>query len=484
MEKPNLSGIKKIAYASAFLMLLTAVFFTGLFMTPPAQRYNDDAFNETFNNILRNHFSAPTEEQLWEGAIYGLINSLDDPFSRYFDAETFNRFREGFGESYVGIGVTVENFNEQVLIRYVWPDSPAQRAGLTAGDIIVYVDGEDFSNKSFAETTAALLGEENTEVTIGFKRVDINEIIYVTITREKIANPSVEAEIFEVDDYKIGYLVINTFGDETANNVALYMDTFSESGIDGLIIDLRDNGGGGLNALLDILDLFLSKDAQDFPLFSIELRNAQNNIENYYPNTNVSFDFDITVLINGQSASASEVFSAAMQEYGEYQVIGEASYGKGTLQSSIALSSIRGNYVHLTIGVWKTALGNWVDRNGGTNGVQPNIEVTQNPALFLPPIYLSDDEFYQFDQVSNRIKIAQDILNTLGYTVRNDGYFDLNTQDKITEFQIDQGLDESGRLNSQTASALSEALFNYKQNPLNDTQLQEAILYLIGGLND
>lgn len=477
MNKQN--PIKMIVYTGAFLVVLVAVFFTGLFMTPPTQDYNDDAFNETFNHIFNAHYSSPEESALWEGAINGLISSLDDPFSRYFDAEAFSQFREGFKESYVGIGVSVENYDEQVLVRYVWPASPAERGGLQAGDVIKEVDGVSYVNKSFAETTAALLGEEGTTVTIGYERAGIEELIRVTLTRETIDNPSVDAEIYESASFEIGVIKIHTFGDETAGNVELYLEEFMSEQLDGLVIDLRDNGGGGLGSLLDILDLFVSK--EDQALFSIEIKNRDGiQVENYYARTDVTIPFPITVLINEQSASASEVFASTMQEYAGIHIIGQPSYGKGTLQSSIALDSIDGNYVHLTIGIWKTSLGNWVDRNGGSNGVQPNETVEQNPVFSYPNLYLRDDESYAFDQVSSKIKLAQDILTLLNYDIRTDGYFDQDTENALIAFQISRDIEASGILDNVTANALSDVLNSYKQDPANDTQLQAAILYLIG----
>ncbi|MFP4286388.1 MAG: S41 family peptidase [Candidatus Izemoplasmataceae bacterium] len=479
----NQNPIKMVIITGAFLVLLVAVFFTGLFMTPPSQDYNDDAFNETFNHILNAHYSSPEESALWEGAINGLIHSLDDPFSRYFDEEAFSQFREGFKESYVGIGVTVEDYDNQVLIRYVWPSSPAENGGLQAGDIIIEIDGVSYQDKSFAETTAALLGEEGSEVSIGYERPGIEGINRVTLTRETIDNPSVDAEIYQNDAHDIGVISIHTFGDETAEHVETILDDFTNEGIDALVIDLRDNGGGGLSSLLDILDLFVSKGSE--PLFSIELMNRDGiDKENYYAKTDVSLPFPITVLINEQSASASEVFASAMQEYAGYTVIGQPSYGKGTLQSSIALNSIDGNYVHLTIGVWKTSDGNWVDRNGGTNGVQPDLLVEQNPVFAYPNLFLSEDEMYAYDEVSSKIKQAQDILLLLGYDIRNDGYFDMETMNAIISFQQSESIDDTGLLDDVTAILLSERLNEYKQNPLNDDQLQAAINYLIGEGND
>lgn len=489
-EVKKTSSLKSSLYAGAFLLVLVAVFITGLLMTPPMRRYGNSTFNEVFDYLLNNHYSEPDAQRLWQGAINGMIGNLDDPFTRYFDEAEFTRYRQGFGESFVGIGVTVENIEEQVVIQTVWPDSPAEQGGLQAGDIITHVDGVDYSNRSFAQTTAVLLGEENTNVEVGFRRAGIDETIFVELTRSVILNPSVVIRTYEANDSLFGHLRIHTFGDQTHNLVRQALDEFEQEGIDGLIIDLRDNGGGNLTTLVSLLDLFLSSEASTLPLFTLQtLENGRWQDTVYRPENDQSQPYPITVLVNGQSASASEVFAAAMAEYGGYTIIGETTFGKGTLQSSIRMQSIRGDRLNLTIGIWLTPEGNWVHFDGGTEGYEPDIIVPQNPAFTMPLIFLRDGEMYENDQVSPRIAMAQNILSVVSdvsnFEGRTDGYFDEATQDALEFIQDLYGLDPTnkGKLTAETAVVLSEMMRDYRSDVLNDRQINAAIDYLIEALD-
>ncbi|TVP94980.1 MAG: PDZ domain-containing protein [Acholeplasmatales bacterium] len=482
VKKP--SSLKSGIYAGAFLLVLVAVFITGLMMTPPVRRYGNSAFNEVFDYLLNNHYTEPDAQVLWQGAINGMIGNLDDPFTRYFDEAEFTRYRQGFGESFVGIGVTVENIEEQVVIQTVWPDSPAEQGGLQAGDIITHVDGVDYANRSFAQTTSVLLGEINTTVEVGFKRAGIAETIFVSLTRAIIKNPSVVTRAYEVDGYLIGHLRIHTFGDETQNLVQRAVDDFAADDIDGLVIDLRDNGGGNLTTLVDVLDIFLSSETSTLPLFTLQtLENGRWKDTVYRPNNDQSQPYPITVLVNGQSASASEVFAAAMAEYGGYTIVGETTFGKGTLQSSIRMQSIRGDRLNLTIGIWLTPEGNWVHFDGGSEGFAPDVVVPQNPAFTMPLIFLREGEVYAFDQVSPRIAMAQQILNTVtDKVVRTDGYFDALTETALRDFRLGLGFSGIGILDAETAVALSDAMRTYRADVSNDAQLTEAINQLIEAL--
>ena len=484
-EVKKTSSLKSSLYAGAFLLVLIAVFITGLMMTPPVRRYRSSTFNEVFEYLLNNHYSEPDAQVLWQGAINGMIANLEDPFTRYFDEAEFTRYRQGFGESFVGIGVTVENIDEQVVIQTVWPDSPAEQGGLQAGDIVTHVDGVDYSNRSFAQTTAVILGEVNTTVEIGFRRAGIDETIFVSLTRAIIQNPSVVMRTYEANGHLFGHLRIHTFGDETQNLVREALDTFDQDGIDGLIIDLRDNGGGNLTTLVSLLDLFLSSETSTLPLFTLEtLENGRWQRTVYRPENDQSQPYPIAVLVNGQSASASEVFAAAMSEYGGYTIIGETTFGKGTLQSSVRIQSIRGDRLNLTIGIWLTPEENWVHFDGGSEGYAPDIHVPQNPAFTMPLIFLRDGEKYEYDQVSPRIAMAQHILNLVtDKVVRTDGYFDALTEAAIIDFRLNNGLSAIGVLDAETAVALSDAMRAYRAEIGNDAQMTAALEYLIEALD-
>ncbi len=462
------------------IIAVSLAYIIGLYTPTPMEDYQDHTFDEVFGHLIDYHYSNPTEEQLWEGAILGMIRALDDPFTNYFDAEAYERFREGQSESFVGIGITVENVSEQVVIRSVFPSSPAEEAGLMAGDVITHVDGTDYRERSFIETTAILRGEAGSTVEVGYRRGGNTTIYYTSMERRVIDNPSVTAELL---DNSIAVIHVHTFGSDTADLFKDWLEYFEEEiGIEGLIIDLRDNGGGGSDALLEILDIFLSRDTHDKPFYTFETISISGVETNpVYGSNSDRKPYPIAVLVNHYSASASEVFATAMDEYGGYTTYGTTTYGKGTFQSSIGLRTKSGDYLHLTLGRWLTSDGNWVNEGPG---YEPIVTVEQDALFTMPLLYLRENEEFVEDEVDDMIARAQTILNLLGHTLRTDGYFDKVTQDILSVYQASKSLTITGTLNAETANALSQELLSMRSDLNNDLQLQAAYLALRDELND
>ncbi len=470
METKKPSVIKTTISAIFVIVAFVVVFVVGLFMQPP-RGDEASAFQEVLRELNSNHYQNPSYETLYEGAIQGAIRSLEDPYTRYFDAEAYARYREGFRESFVGVGITVENYYENVQVVTVWPDSPAEKAGLAAGDIITHVDGEDYRNRSYDETTAALVGEIDTEVEIGFQRIEGGDIIYVTMVRTRVSRPSVEGDTFMFEDTQYGYVRIHVFGDATTGGVQSLLLELEDEGIDGLIIDLRDNGGGNLSTLVGLLDIFLSNEASSKPFFTLEYyQDGHIQTDVYAGNTPDTKTYPITVLINERSASASEVFAAAMHEIGGHDLVGMPTFGKGTLQRALPMQSIAGNRLNVSIGQWFTPSG----ENVAKTGVIPTVSSKQNPLMQIMPLTVSAESAYRLDEVDETIARAQAILHALEYDVRTDGYFDGDTQAAIEAFQDMHDLNESGELDAFTAQALSESFRALQADFANDWQFQQA----------
>ncbi len=462
---------KRILNTVLFFAMIALVFLAGLMMTPPGRSYDNAVFNEVFDELHRNHVSQPSEETLWRGAIDGMIASLEDPYTYYNDETDYLRWLERQGEDFVGIGVTIQNVDERVVIVGVFPDSPALEGGLMAGDVITHIDGVDYRQKSYLETITALAGEEGSEVTIGYER---QGVFYETppLTRRRIDNPSVTSETIKDN---IHIIHIHSFGTDTADVFKDHLESLETLGIDGLIIDVRDNGGGLLSTLEKILDEFLGDDA---PFFQSERwRNNEATLTQSKLNPSDPKPYPIAILINQHSASASEVFAAAMHELGDYPLIGTQTFGKGTQQVMFELRSIRNHFLNLTNGRWLTGSGIWIE-DSNPAGIAPTIEVAQNPLFTTPLLYVSADQRFSFDTVHDAVARMQVLLNMLGYDVRTDGYFDAATQTALEAFQTDAGITASGELDAETASALSQALIDYRNDPENDTQLQAAIAHL------
>lgn len=433
-----------------------------------------ELFETIMDHLKNSHYKQPSEEALYEGAIEGMIESLDDPFSQYFSQEEYQEYHDSFGESFVGIGVTVENVDDNVVVRKVWEDSPAARAGMQPGDVITHIDGDDYRNKSYIETVANVRGEEGSTVSITVDRPGVEDPITLEMEREEIENPTVEYESVDHEGETLGYITVHTFGSETLNKLKDAIDDLESEGIDGLIIDLRDNGGGYLTTVNGMLDIFLTEG--DKPMFTIEqLQDGEWLSQDYEASGTEKKPYDVLTMVNGYSASASEVFAAGMKEKGGYDILGTPTYGKGTMQSAISLEPYNEDELHLSQGRWLTPDGNWVDPvDGDLEHINPTIEVEQNP-YFSGFNVLIGDEPLTYDTVSDQNENAQRILSIMGYDVREDGYFDEETQDAVEDLQSEEGLEVTGEIDEETGTVLSEFLYDYRTENANDHQYQAAL---------
>lgn len=476
---------KRFLILLAFLTTITASYFVGvlsvvdLSLDEGTDEVTDEVFLEVMDELINNHYSIPTNESLLEGAIEGMIASLDDPFTSYFDYEEAASYQQSFGESYVGIGVTVSFIDELIVVESVKDDGPADMAGIRVNDIITEVDSISAIGKPFFETVGLIIGEEGTDVTIGVLRNGFNEIINLTMTRSVIDSATVIYDSFVRGEDLIGYIEVTTFGDETVSLFIAAINDLEAQGIDGLIIDLRNNGGGHLYTVINMLNQFLLDN--DIPMFSTEYySDGELKTEEYFSNRPILRDYDIVTIVNQNSASASEVFASSMQEHGDYTVVGVTTYGKGTMQTDVDITSTIEDSLHITIGKWFTTDGNWVHYDGGTDGVTPDVVVEQTPIeLAYKMFFIGDETEILFDTVDPRVANIQLVLNVMGYNVRTDGYFDNNTKLAILDIQETNELTETGNIDSDTLIVINTALDLYQDNLLNDTQLESAINYLI-----
>ncbi len=471
---------KKIVIIISFVAVLVSSYMLGSLTAeaPKTDTITDTVFLEVMDQLMENHYLKPTEEELLEGAIDGMIESLDDPFTTYFDYEEALYYQQGFGESYVGIGITVRFSNNLIVVEAVKDDGPADTAGIRVNDIITTVDGISIIELPYYETIGMIIGDEGTDVTIGITRTGVVEIINLTMTRSVIDSATVIFDSFTRGDQLVGYIKVTTFGDETTNLFVNALADLETQGIDSLIVDLRDNGGGHLSTVVNMLNQFLIDDGR--PMFSTEyFVDGEFIRDDYFAIRTERRTYEIVTLVNENSASASEVFASAMQEHGGYQVFGQTTFGKGTMQRDITIIATIGDSLHITIGKWYTSDGNWVHFDGGTDGVIPDVIVEATDTEKAYKVFLlEENEEILFDTVDPKIANIQLVLNTMGYTVRTDGYFDNDTKLAILDIQNTNGLDETGNIDSETLVIINEALDLFQDDLLNDTQLETAITYL------
>lgn len=321
-----------------------------------------------YDNLLSKYYGEIDKQTLNDAAIKGMIEALNDPYSTYIDAENTDDFDEQIYGYYVGIGTEITlNDENQFEVTNIFENTPATDANIELHDIVVKVNNEDVSGKTVSDIGKLIQGEIGTNVTLTLRRGE--EEFDVTITRDRIDLISVTSQIFEKDDKRIGYIKITNFASNTFNQFQTALNELEENDIESLIIDVRDNLGGQLEVATQIASLFLTKDKVVYQL------NTNGIIQPIYSTGPGSFQKPITVLINGATASASEVLAIALQESADATVIGTTSYGKGTIQESYKLST--GATIKFTVQEWLSPNENTVNEVG----VKPDIEVseTENP---------------------------------------------------------------------------------------------------------
>jgi carboxyl-terminal processing protease len=300
------------------------------------------------------------------GAISGMLESLEDSHAVYFDAKHFEYFNEMSSGVFYGIGITIANDGDDLVIRSVIAGTPAEAAGLKMNDLIVEINGEARERWDTDEAVLRIRGEEGTKVTLGIRRDGAEELLDFEITRGKIDVPNVETELLEGN---VGYIRLYQFSEPAADDVRDAIKTLTDQGAEGFVLDLRDNPGGLLASAVDVSSLFIA----DGVVVSVEDRTG--TIEEHRATGETATDAPLVVLINGDSASASEIVGGAVQDYGRATLVGEQSFGKGSVQQIEELTF--GGAIKLTIAHYVTPKRRVINKIGLT----PDVEVTMAPEL-------------------------------------------------------------------------------------------------------
>jgi len=310
---------------------------------------------DTYYAIKDNYYGELDNELLVDSAIKGMVGAVGDVYTSYSDTDTADEFMQTVSGVYEGIGCTVSmNANGDIIIVDMFSDSPAEKSGLKIDDIITKIDDVDYSEKTSTDMSNYIKNSKNGEVKITVLRDGKEKDII--IKREKIEIPYVDSEIIEKDDKKIGYINITLFSSVVNEQFEKELLSLEKEGIDSLIIDVRGNSGGYLSSVTDIINMFLEKDDVIYQLEDNDGTVVKKDT------TKEKRDYPIAVLINGGSASASEILAAAIKEsYGGF-VVGTNSYGKGTVQQTTKLPD--GSMVKYTIQNWLTPDGNWINEVG------------------------------------------------------------------------------------------------------------------------
>lgn len=422
-----------------------------------------DKVKQAYDLISTNYVEDIKGEELIEGAIEGMINKLEDPYSVYMDKETAEQFSSNLESSFEGIGAEVSMVDGKVTIVAPFKDSPAEKAGLKPNDQVVKVDGESIEGLDLYEAVLKIRGEKGTTVKLDIMRPGVSEVMTIPVIRDEIPLETVYPEMKKVDGKKVGYIEVTSFSENTAQDFEKAVKDLEDKGMKGLVIDVRGNPGGYLESVEQMLKLFIPKDK---PYVQIEDRNGEK--QRYFSSITEKKPYPITVLIDEGSASASEIMAAAMKEAGGYDLVGKKSFGKGTVQNAVPMGD--GSNIKLTFFKWLTSDGNWIHKKG----VEPTIPVNQPEYFYANPLNIEKD--LVVDSNNEQVKNAQIMLNGLGFDPgRVDGYFSKQTEDAVKAFQKSVKLEESGKITKETAGKLQQALIEKVRDPKNDAQLDEAM---------
>lgn len=337
-----------------------------------------EEFITTYNNINENYFDNIKKEDLINAAIKGMINSLDDPYTEYLENEASTNFNESVDGEYVGIGATVSYDGNNFKITEIFEDSPSKKAGLEVGDQIIEIAGKKVSNLDLEDVSKLIKGKSGTKITIKILRGE-REKEY-KVKRSKISISSVNTDIIKEDNKKIGYIYIDIFSANTDEEFKKELKKLEKEEIDSLIIDVRNNPGGHLTQVTNILELFIKKDKV---LYRIEKQGSTKKIKD---TTKESRKYDIVVLINNASASASEILATTLKEVNGATLVGKTTYGKGTVQNAYQLSN--GSTLKYTTQKWLTSKGIWINEKG----IIPDYDVDLDEEYNKDPITEKDNQ--------------------------------------------------------------------------------------------
>lgn len=333
-------------------------------------------FIKNYDYITNNYYGEVDKNELIDSAISGMLNTLDKN-STYVgsDDDNFSIYLEG---SYEGTGIQVYNDeNNNIVIYSVFDDTSASKAGLKAGDVIIRLNDKDTTNMSIADFSS-LVKKQKGKFKITYKRDDEEKTVSLKVS--KVELKSVYSETIEKNDKKIGYIQMSIFANNTYEQFKRALSNLENENMNGLIIDLRSNSGGHLSSAEEIISLFLDS---SHPIYQIKTKDSLNT---YYSLGKETKKYKIVILIDKNSASASEVVTSALTEQYGAVTVGEKSYGKGTVQELQSLND--GEQYKLTTKSWLTSKGKVIDGKG----IEPDYKVSLDEKYYDEPSFDNDNQ--------------------------------------------------------------------------------------------
>jgi len=415
----------------------------------------EQLYRDALRNIIIKH------PELLEDAFRGMFDNLDD-YSIYYTEEELVSFLDDMAGEICGIGVLITTTDEGLLVSKVFSESPALEAGLMQGDVITHAGDVSIAGMDIELAKQLITGPEGTEVTISFKRGD--EAFTKTLIRKRVNVDAGEYQL--VEDSTIGYIKLNEFSNTAAEFVKKALTEFDNAGVKDIIMDLRNNPGGGLSELVDVCSLFIPTG----PAIHLEYKNPLRSLTLYAENEDETPKYNLAVLINKNSASASEAFAAAVQDTGVGIVVGETSFGKGTMQN-ITRFKIGGG-VKITEAEYLSPNGRTVNKLGVTPDVNAPDKLSSYARADLETV--TYDRILKIGDKGKDVKAIEERLRMLGLSVGvPDEEFDMRTHTATLSFQKSTGLYPYGVMDFTTQTKL-ESFFTAAE-VYSDTSYKKAV---------
>lgn len=415
--KSNKVGLMKIGIktVSIFLFLLMIL----ITIAEEALANNDNLLYLKY--LISNYYVEEVDKDILNAnTIKEILYKLGDPYSSYMNAKEYTSFIESIEREFVGIGVTVEKAEDGILIMSVFKDSGAEDAGLQPGDVIIQADGVELKDMDLSQATMYIKGDEGTRVLLTVKRGET--VFIVSVLRKRIIMPIVEWEFID----GVGYIKIWSFGEDTVSQFEHAVNELKERDAKGLIVDLRGNGGGYLQSGIDMVGHFVGRK----PAALVYTRN-----EGWYyilSQSSSQIDLPTLVLVDGYTASASELFAGALRDYGKAYLLGSNTFGKGSIQSLFELSD--GSVLKLTTGYFYTPSGRQI--NG--IGLKPDLRL-QDEFLVDAAVLLLNGDAESWDSKNGYVAVqVEDCIYDVDLSkAQTDEYWESFRH--IVEMALEQG---------------------------------------------
>ncbi|TVX96081.1 S41 family peptidase [Cohnella terricola] len=420
--------------------------------------------NKTLSLIERRYALPMEREQLIDGAIQGMVESLHDPYSVYKPEEEAEKFSDALHGAFTGIGAELRIENGSVIVESPIRGTPAERAGLKPLDVLLSINGESLNGLTLSEAVSKIRGPKGTKVKLKVQRRGVATPLDLELVRDRINPETVDSGMAASG---VGYLSIYQFTDETAAQVKNELEELEAQGLKALVVDVRDNPGGFLQSVVEVADQLLEKGK---PIVQSEYRDGTRKVDVAAHGAKGNKPYPIVVLMNKGSASAAEILAGALKQSAGAVLIGETTYGKGTVQVPFNGELGDRSILKLTVYKWLLPDGTWINEKG----IDPDVRVKQ--PTYFQAWRLPRDNVLKYDTTGEPVENLQNILLGAGFPPdRKDGYFSEGTKKAVESFQKSESLPVTGEVDEETAQRLEEKLYAKIQDRSYDAQWQAAI---------